>query len=133
LPEQGKVVRVIDGDTVELESGQRVRYLGIDAPELRRRTSQAWVYDPEPYAELARRRNVQLVEGRSVRLEYDRRIRDRYGRLLAYVYTEDGMVNAQLLEEGLAEVLVIPPNSRYAERLHTHAQAAKQRRRGLWR
>ncbi|MBI3088481.1 MAG: thermonuclease family protein [Candidatus Omnitrophica bacterium] len=132
LPEQAVVRRVIDGDTVELADGRLVRYVGIDTPEVRRRSGTGWVEDPEPFGREATEANRQLVEGRAVRLEYDVRTHDDYGRLLAYVYVGGEMVNARLLEDGYAQLLTIPPNVKYAERFRRLAQEARRAQRGLW-
>ena len=128
----GVVRRVIDGDTVELADGRLVRYLGIDTPEVRRRNGAQWVTDPQPFGREATEANRRLVEGKTVRLEYDVQTHDRYGRLLAYVYHEGQMVNAALLEEGYAHLLTIPPNVKYAEQFRALAQHARQAQRGLW-
>lgn len=124
--------RVIDGDTIELADGRLVRYLGIDAPELRRRKGGRWVRAPEPFSEAAMAANQRLVEGRRVRLEFDATTQDRFGRLLAYVYAGEVMVNAKLLQEGLARPLVIPPNEKYADSFLALAEEARRARRGLW-
>lgn len=132
LPAQAVVRRVIDGDTVELADGRLVRYIGIDTPEVRRRMGQTWVMDPEPYAEAATSANRRLVEGNTVRLEYDVQTHDRYGRLLAYVYVGDQMINAAMLDAGYAQVMTIPPNVKYAEQFRTIASRARAAGRGLW-
>lgn len=130
------VRRAVDGDTVQLADGRLVRYIGLDAPELRRRADGGWVWDPEPFGEQAAGANRWLVEGRTIRLEYDVQLRDRFGRLLAYVYVEtptgELMVNAKLLEDGLAQLLTIPPNVRYADRFRELAAQARTADRGLW-
>ncbi len=154
------VTRVIDGDTIELENGELVRYIGIDAPETRRRVGDQWVEDPEPFGQEATEMNRRWVEGRRVRLEYDVERRDRHGRLLAYVYVDGemipppgaspkatsrarddplsadapggGMINAKLLDEGYAQLLTIPPNVKYVEEFRRLAAEARTQRRGLW-
>lgn len=126
------VRRVIDGDTVELADGRLLRYIGVDTPEVRRRAGNGWVVDPEPYAQEAKEANRRLVEGKQVRLEYDVQTHDRYGRLLAYVYVSDRMVNATLLEEGYARLLTIPPDVRYVEQFRHLADEARRQQRGLW-
>jgi micrococcal nuclease len=74
-----------------------------------------------------------LVSGRKVRLEFDVERRDRYGRLLAYVYLEDGtFVNARIIEEGYGQVMTIPPNVKYADRFLELQRDARQARKGLW-
>jgi micrococcal nuclease len=152
LPDSASVRRVIDGDTIELTDGRLIRYLGVDAPELRRRVGEEWIVDPEPGAQAAAEANRRWVEGRTVRLEYDVATHDRFGRLLAYVYVESGrdivaaageppaddrgagevMVNAELLRAGYAQPLTIPPNVRYAERFRALTREAQAAGRGVW-
>ena len=127
------VRRVIDGDTVELADGHLVRYIGVDTPEVRRRSGDTWVMDPEPYALASTEANRRLVEGQRVRLEYDVQTHDRYGRLLAYVYVRDTFVNAVLLEGGYAQLLTIPPNVKHADEFRALAKDARRAGRGLWR
>ncbi len=130
--EYAVVVRAIDGDTIELATGERVRYVGIDTPELYQRSGTAWVYHPEPYAEQAWTVNRLAVEGRTVRMEFDVERRDRYRRRLAYVYLDDRFVNADLVAQGLADVRTIPPNTRYAELFRRLEREAHDARRGVW-
>lgn len=101
-PTTAVVSRVIDGDTVVLDSGERVRYLMIDTPE---NTSTTECYGPEATEE-----NRTLVEGQTVELAYDVECTDKYGRLLAYVSVSGREVNSILVERGYACVLYIPPN-----------------------
>jgi len=124
-PSEAVVRRVIDGDTVELTTGERVRYLLVDAPES---TGTLECFGREALAE-----NRALVEGRRISLRYDVECRDRYDRLLAYV-TVDGIdVNALLVEEGYACSLVIPPNgSERAREFRVLEQAARASGFGLW-
>lgn len=125
-PPQGVVQSVIDGDTIKLESGETVRYLLVDAPEIGP-NSQA-CFGPE-----ARELNVRLVENRTIDLSYDKECRDKYGRLLAYVTLRGRVVNALLIERGFGCVLQIPPNgeSRSAAFLALQEQA-RASKRGLW-
>lgn len=131
-PGTAVVRRVIDGDTVQLANGQLIRYLGIDAPEMRRRIGERWVSDPEPWAEAATDANRRLAEGKRVRLVYDLQTHDRFGRLLAYVYVDEQMLNEQLLQEGFARPLPIPPNVRHAQRFQKAVEEAKRAGRGVW-
>ncbi len=126
------MARVIDGDTIELQNGESVRYIGIDAPELRRRLGDRWIADPQPFAVEALKENRRLVEGKTVRLEYDRVRRDRFGRLLAYVFTDQLFVNAHLLEGGWARLLVIRPNVLYTRLFRRLERLARRDARGLW-
>jgi micrococcal nuclease len=120
------VHRVIDGDTVELSSGERIRYLMVDAPE----TTQG---HEECYGAEARAANRSWVEQRHVELRYDEQCRDRFGRLLAYVFVDGREINTALIERGYARVLHIPPNgeARAAEFEALQRQAESQRL-GLW-
>ncbi len=110
-----EVLRVIDGDTIEVDfEGRRepVRYIGIDSPEPS--DSRAAVRE---LADRATDANRSLVGGRRVRLEFDVQRRDRYGRLLAYVWVGDTLVNGALVAAGVAAPVTFPPNVKYTERL----------------
>jgi len=123
------VRRVTDGDTILLDDGRRVRYIGIDTPEIDYERRRA-----EPFGYAAREANRKMVGKRKIRLVTDLEPRDRYGRLLAYVYLPDGsMVNARLLRLGLAVVLFKQPNvSRFSELLSVQRNAMRAGL-GLWR
>lgn len=132
----GSVVYVDDGDTIDVRIGdrlERVRYIGVDAPEVAHEASTG---RPRrvgtPGGIEALRVNAALVGGRTVRLELDVEARDRYGRLLAYVWIGDLMVNAELLTRGYARALPIPPNLRHAPHFTLLESQAKIARRGLW-
>ncbi|MDZ4339467.1 MAG: thermonuclease family protein [candidate division NC10 bacterium] len=128
-----KVVRVIDGDTIKicciewrLES---VRYIGINTPETHHATKGV-----EAYGKEAAEANARLVSGKSIRLEFDVGRRDRHGRLLAYVYLEDGtFANAWLVEHGYARVMTVPPNVRYKDLFLHLERGARETGQGLWR
>lgn len=128
-PESARVQRVVDGDTVVLAGGDRVRYIGIDTPE-----SVKPGVPVQCFAEAAGRANERLVEGEKVRLRFDAERRDRYGRLLAYVYrSRDGLfVNAELVRRGYATTLTIPPNVAHAGEFRRLARGARRAGRGLW-
>lgn len=101
-----KIKRIIDGDTIELENGDRVRYIGVDTPELGRPGPE----DDECLAWFARVRNMQLLGGGSVTLVKDPAVeKDKYGRLLRYVYVGGVFVNQVLVREGLAETFFCQP------------------------
>lgn len=124
-----RVRHVDDGDTVVLENGARVRYLGINTPEIGRAREPS-----EPFAQAARRFNARLVLHQKVRLEFDRQRQDRYGRQLAYVFLADGtMVNERLVGEGLAYCLYRSPNDRYGQHLRARQREALGAGRGIWR
>jgi len=132
LVQTAVVRKALDGDTVELVSGERVRYLGIDTPELYRHVGTEWVLRPEPYAKEALAYNQRAVEGRVVRLEFDAERRDRFRRTLAYVYQGERFINAELVARGLARPLTIPPNTRFAGLFASLARDARVARLGLW-
>lgn len=131
--DQVTVARVVDGDTVVVQLGgrdERVRLIGIDTPE---------TVDPRKPVqcfgrEASNRTKALLPKGTAVRLERDVEARDRYGRLLAYMYrVDDGMfVNLALAEEGFAQALTIPPNVAYADRFAAAVAEARRGSRGLW-
>lgn len=143
---QATVLQWSDGDTarVRLHTGRidRVRLIGIDAPEAsaspRARDQARRLH--APVSEIVRlgleaRAHAKRLAppGATVLLELDTEHRDRYGRLLAYVWTQDGrLVNEELLRSGWALPLTIPPNVRYVERLRAAGREAMQHRRGLW-
>jgi micrococcal nuclease len=129
---RAQVVRVVDGDTIRVRLDgrtERVRYIGVDTPESVKPGTPV-----QCFAKRASAANAALVAGRSVRLVGDVEQRDRYGRLLAYVYREpDGaFVNAQLVRDGFARTLTIPPNVAHARELADLARVARQAHRGLW-
>ncbi len=124
------VTRVIDGDTIEVDiagTSYKVRYMGIDTPELDDKRAEFGALAQE-----ATRYNRQLVEGKTVRLEQDISETDQYGRLLRYVYIGDTFVNAELVREGLAWAKVYEPDTKhqnYLEELETEARRAGL---GIW-
>ncbi|MEE8317466.1 MAG: thermonuclease family protein [Candidatus Omnitrophota bacterium] len=126
------VSRVIDGDTIELSNGEILRYIGVNTPELRERIGVNWVYNPMPYAELARDFNQDLTEGKSIRLEFDVQKRDRYNRLLAYVYIGDKMVNLELVRQGYSMIYTYPPNVKHIEKFLKAQGQAREEEKGLW-
>lgn len=125
-PSEAVVERVIDGDTVELEDGSRVRYLLIDTPESTNGKDDC-------YGTEATQFNRQLVEGKTIHLEYDVECEDRYGRLLAYVEVDDREVNTLLVERGYACVLHIPPNGDdRVDQFEDLEQLAEAGGKGMW-
>ena len=126
-----RVVRVIDGDTIEVEvSGReyRLRYIGIDAPEtVKEDTPMEWM-GPEASAA-----NKALVSGKLVYLERDVSETDRYGRLLRYVFLADGtFVNGELVRQGYAQAITYQPDVKYQDLLRSLQQEARGAGRGLW-
>jgi len=126
----GLVVRVVDGDTIHVRIGgrvEKVRYIGVNTPELHHPTRRE-----EPGGRQAHAANRRLVEGKRVRLELDVQSRDRYGRMLAYVWIGETMVNAKLVRLGFAQVMTVPPNVRHQALFLKLQRAAREAGRGLW-
>lgn len=133
--QEASLMRVMDGDTIRvIVDGveERVRYIGIDTPELNVSSTAT----PDPYAEAATAANARLVSGARVVLEKDVSERDRYGRLLRDVWIEnDGvweLVNLALVSEGFAQVSTYPPDVKYADALLAAQADARAEGRGLW-
>jgi endonuclease YncB( thermonuclease family) len=119
---------VDDGDTIVLDNGLKVRYLGINAPELAHGSQPG-----EPFGKEALKYNIKLVKGKKVRLETDIEKYDRYGRLLAYVFLKDGtFVNLEMVKAGYAYVLFLNPYLRYASKLLAAQRQAMLARKNIW-
>jgi endonuclease YncB( thermonuclease family) len=120
-----RVTQIVDGDTIEVEiDGQhyRLRYIGIDTPE-----------QGELFSSEATEANRRLVQGRAVQLEKDVSETDSYGRLLRYVYLEDGtLVNAELVRQGYAQVVTYPPDVKHHDLFLGLQTEARDAGRGLW-
>lgn len=122
------VQRVVDGDTLLLEGGERVRLIGVDTPETVRED-----YPVEPWGPEASQFTKRMVEGRSVQLTFDKERRDRFGRLLAYVHIDDVLLNEELIRAGLSEAqLQYPYSSAMKRRFREAEDDAKAAHRGLW-
>lgn len=115
------VAQVVDGDTIELSDGRRIRYIGINTPER-----------DQPYYQDAADVNRQLVEGREVELEFDVETFDQYGRNLAYVWVAGLMVNREIIARGFANAFTVPPNVRYEAEFRAAEREAREAERGLW-
>jgi micrococcal nuclease len=116
-----RVKEVIDGDTIVLEDGTKIRYIGLNTPERDR-----------PFYEEATEANRKLVENKEIRLEFDAVEIDRYGRTLAYVFEGETFVNLELLRQGYANAFTVPPNVKYEELFRETEQEARETGRGLW-
>lgn len=130
-PREIGVVDVVDGDTIRIDGGALVRLIGIDTPE-----SSGPYRDEECFGREATERTTALIpRGTKVRLVFDVEHRDRYDRLLAYVYrVSDGLfVNASLVRDGYAGALTVPPNVHFAERFRRLQREAREKQRGLWK
>lgn len=127
-----KVQRVIDGDTFVIENGhkkgERVRLIGIDAPETRKTARKEVGY----YGQEAKEYLRSMLTGKNVKLVFDVGKKDRYGRLLAYVYLGEKFVNADLVEQGYAVTYTLAPNVQYADFFVKLERKARESKRGLW-
>ncbi len=116
-----RVTKIIDGDTFDIASGERVRLIGIDTPE------RGEFYYSEATAHLA-----SLIADGDVTLVADVSERDRYGRLLRYVYVDDLFVNEKMIADGYAKMVTYPPDVAYAKVFARAQKNARQQHRGLW-
>jgi micrococcal nuclease len=119
--EQVTVAYVFDGDTVELSDGRKVRYIGLNTPER-----------DQPFYEEAREANRKLVEGMPVLIELDVQVTDRYGRLLAYVWVGEQLVNLELVRQGYGSAYTQAPNLRHTDAILAAEQEARAAQVGLW-
>lgn len=121
------VVSVVDGDTIKVEGGEIVRYIGMDTPE---------TVDPrmpiECFGKEASAKNKELVQGKLIELEKDVSERDRFGRLLRYIWIGDVLINEVLVREGYAQVSTYPPDVKYVDRFLTAERLAREEKKGLW-
>ncbi len=129
IEERARVVAVFDGDTVKLQDGRRVRFLGINTPEVGKNNKPA-----QPFADTARQRLTRLISAApEVGLSFGPQREDHYGRLLAYVFGKDGLdLQRVLLREGLAAAITVPPNVAHAECYLEDERKARQARLGMW-
>ncbi len=123
----GRVERVIDGDTIVVQGIGTVRYIGVDTPELHHPRQPV-----QRFAEQARRANQELVAGKIVRVVFENEVRDAHGRTLGDVYVGQRFVNAELIKRGYGRTLAIRPNTVHAGELRRLEQSARTARRGIW-
>jgi micrococcal nuclease len=122
------VTRAVDGDTIVLVNKDRVRLIGVDTPELHHPRKPVQYYAEESY-----RFTQKIVEGKTVRLEYDWQRRDRYGRLLAYVYLPDGtFLNAELIRQGYGHAFTKYP-FKYLDEFRRFEREARESGKRLWK
>lgn len=119
--EEWKVKSIKDGDTIIMSTGEEVRYIGIDTPE-----------ESQPYFDEAKEFNRKMVGGKRIYLEYDRERRDRYFRILAYIWVDTLLVNAELIKKGLAWVYSYRSNLRYRDYFVSLQKEAREKRIGVW-
>ncbi len=139
------VIRVVDGDTLKVRywgKKESIRLIGIDTPESRvnkkaKRDAKRSGQDIETITAMGKKASEyveNLVKtGDLITIEFDAQQRDRYGRLLGYIYLSNGkMLNEEIVKAGYANVMTIPPNVKYQDRFLKDYQEARERKRGLW-
>ncbi|GAG17361.1 unnamed protein product, partial [marine sediment metagenome] len=125
--EKVKVAKVIDGDTIKLENGRAVRYIGINTPET--------VHPSKPiqcYGKEASNKNRELVEGKEIEMEKDVSETDKYDRLLRYIWIGDIFVNEYLVREGFAQSSTYPPDIKHQNSFREAERKAREESKGLW-
>jgi len=122
-----KVTRVVDGDTIVIESGEKVRFIGIDTPETVKPNTPVQCFGKE-----ASNKTKELLEGKEVELEKDISETDKYGRLLRYIFLDDVFVNQYLVGEGYAYSSSYPPDIKYQEVFREAQRKAEEENKGLW-
>lgn len=126
----GEVVKaklVIDGDTIQIDTGESVRYIGINTPELKDERGEI-----QCFAKEALQKNKELVENKFIELEKDISETDKYGRLLRYIWIGDRLINEELVREGYAHSATFPPDIKYQQRFIEAARLAQNENRGFW-
>lgn len=138
-----RVTKIVDGDTIYVKvegREEKVRFIGVNTPEL---ANPERGQREEPFGREAKAYTEKELSGRQVYLEFDVQLRDKYGRLLAYVWLERpqkgtaeearvNLFNARLLLDGYAQVMTVPPNVKYVDLFLTWQREAQKNRRGLW-
>ena len=117
-------IKIIDGDSLLVEAGGRsmeVRLIGVDAPEFK-----------QEFGIQAKEFSLRFCHGHKLRLEFDKELVDRYGRVLAYVHKGDKMLNEEILKVGLAITIKVRPNTRHYSRLKAAERIASIKKHGFW-
>jgi len=119
---------VNDGDTIVLKDDKRIRYIGMNAPEIDHKDQKA-----EPFGYKAKKYNKKLTINKNLRLEFDNKRYDKYGRVLAYIFTRDNtFINETMIKNGLAFCLYVSPNDKYSSILLKAQQSAMISKKGIW-
>jgi micrococcal nuclease len=121
------VNKVISGDTIQIDNGETVKYIGIETPELNPKEGGSGFFARQAY-----KYNQKLVFMKKVRLEFDKEGKDKEGRILAYVFQKNVFVNAELIKLGYAKTSIIPPNDKYKNMFLDFEKKAQQSEKGLW-
>lgn len=126
------VTRVVDGDTIEIEGKIKVRYIGVNSPEIYH-DSTGKKTGEQCFANEASLENKKMVEGKRVTLIKDISEKDKYGRLLRYVYVDDLFVNDYLITNGYAKIMTIKPDIKYSLEFKQKEKEAKVNNLGIWK
>ncbi|MBI2616597.1 thermonuclease family protein [Candidatus Gottesmanbacteria bacterium] len=126
--ETATVGRIVDGDTIELTDGRKVRYIGIDTPESKDPRSPV-----ECFGQKASEKNAELVLDKEITMEKDISDKDSFGRLLRYVFVGDVFINDYLVRQGYAQISIYPPDVKYQDEFLASQQEARENNRGLWK
>lgn len=121
------VTDIVDGDTIVISSGEKVRYVGVNTPETKHPTKGVECFGKE-----ASGKNRELVLNKEVRLEKDISDKDRYGRLLRFVYIGDLFINDYLTRQGYAHAATFPPDVKLSKQFIAAEKEARENGRGLW-
>ncbi|WP_232699639.1 thermonuclease family protein [Brevibacillus daliensis] len=125
---KASITRVVDGDTFEISTGEKVRLIGVDTPETVKPN-----HPVEAYGKEASDYTKKMLTSKQVTLQFDVEPYDKYGRLLAYVYLEDGtFYNEHVIKEGYARIMTVPPNVAQADLFLKGEQEARKGNIGLW-
>lgn len=131
-----KITRVIDGDTLVLENNRHLRLIGIDTPEIRKKTDTGFIYDPAPFSLEAKEFVKNLAEQKEARVEFDLEKKDKYNRLLGYCFIKKDrkeiLLNEEILKEGFAVLYTFPPNVKYVDKFIKAQRQARKKQKGLW-
>jgi micrococcal nuclease len=121
--DEAEVIQIVDGDTIIIEGGYHVRYIGIDTPE-----------KDQPYYSEAKELNTKLVEGKTIRLEKDITDKDKFDRLLRYIYVDSTFINEEIVRQGYANIYPENtfPDNKYYDILENALNEAKAAKRGMW-
>ncbi|CAN2042870.1 micrococcal nuclease [Candidatus Magnetomoraceae bacterium gMMP-15] len=124
----GYVKYISDGDTIILRNGKKIRYIGINTPEIAHRNKKG-----EPYGQAAKKFNKKLVNGKKVFIIFDSNKFDQYGRILGYIFLKDGtFINARMIEEGYAYCLYYFPNIKHSNIFLKLQRKAMSQKKGIW-
>jgi micrococcal nuclease len=129
---EAKVTSVVDGDTIVIDGNHKVRYIGVNTPEINKDTSGRKTGE-QCFANESYLENKRLVEGKTVRLVRDVSNTDKYGRLLRYVYVEELFVNDYLINNGYAKTMTVKPDTKYYDLFKQSQLQAKSGSLGIWK